>query len=145
MDADTNRTLLHEAAKLGYATIIDILVKAGAEVNARDTSGRTALMESAWEAHAGATRALLRGGADSEAENHGGGTALKVAMRRKHKGGDVKTDEAKSVIRMLTDHRIKQNKVSEKEKAKYKDYKWHRDPDWKWKKGGETGPDSAEL
>ena len=120
MDDGSGRTLLHEAARLGHATIISVLLEAGADVDAPDSNGRTPLMESAWEGHADATRALLAGGADTELENLGGGTALKVAMRRKHKGGGPKTAEALAVIQMLSEHRATNDKVTEHERERYK-------------------------
>lgn len=55
---------LQRAAAQGHARIIELLVEAGADVNARDALGRTPLMAAALGDHTEALESLLKAGAD---------------------------------------------------------------------------------
>lgn len=58
------RTPLLVAAAGGHAAVVKLLVEAGADVNARDSSGKVPLMLMAEEGHAEAMEALLAAGRD---------------------------------------------------------------------------------
>eukprot|EP00286_Rhodomonas_abbreviata_P020571 CAMPEP_0181312406 /NCGR_PEP_ID=MMETSP1101-20121128/13678_1 /TAXON_ID=46948 /ORGANISM="Rhodomonas abbreviata, Strain Caron Lab Isolate" /LENGTH=200 /DNA_ID=CAMNT_0023419251 /DNA_START=90 /DNA_END=693 /DNA_ORIENTATION=+ len=142
---DGGKTMLHEAARLGHVDVLRELLEKGADVNDIDAGGRTPLMDAAWEGHAEAVQLLLEHGADSEIENEGGGTALKVAMRRRHPQGSAKQKQGDEVVRILRAHReTLQDKG--KDEHMYRDYKWHRDPDWKWpnQRAGAEGEEEGE-
>ena len=68
---------LHGAAHYGNTDVVNVLVEAGAEVDARDHHGRTPLMccNRYCEAARAAAR-LLAAGADTDAADNGGNTAI---------------------------------------------------------------------
>ncbi len=72
-------TLVHHAAELPGA--LDILVKHGANPNARDSNGNTALLLAAATGASESASALLKAGADIHAANAAGDTPLHVAIR----------------------------------------------------------------
>lgn len=77
--------LLHIAAVSGESEIVDALLDAGADVNARDDHSRTALMYLAWIGHTDAHREivdrLVNHGADLDAMNINGDRVLDGAVR----------------------------------------------------------------
>jgi hypothetical protein len=74
--AGTVGTPLHAAAKRGYVDAIQMLLKAGADVDARDAAGNTPLhVAGTFEAR----DALVKAGADVNAANAAGSTPLHVA------------------------------------------------------------------
>ncbi|CAN0232581.1 unnamed protein product [Ectocarpus sp. 8 AP-2014] len=80
-------TALHWAAKANSANAIDVLVRAGADIQAKDMSGPSALHCAAEEASPEASLALLNLGAEVNAQTESGETALhhaaaKVGQRR---------------------------------------------------------------
>ena len=84
--ADANNKLspggrrpLHAASLWGSAPVVPVLIRAGADVNARDKEGRTALMEAAVEGHTGIMKELLEAGADPALRNRSGETARDCA------------------------------------------------------------------
>jgi uncharacterized protein len=74
-------TPLHWAAHEGDAAKVDALIRAGADVNARNRFGSTPLYEAALEGHTGILRKLLKARADPDAANAGGMTALMIVSR----------------------------------------------------------------
>ncbi|MEG3087406.1 ankyrin repeat domain-containing protein [Sphingomonas sp. PB4P5] len=62
---ERRQELLFEAAKLGRTDLIGPLVKAGADVNARETRGFTPLILAAYNAHPDTVEALIAAGADA--------------------------------------------------------------------------------
>ena len=74
-------TLLLIAAGRGHKQLIELLLKRGAEVNARDSEGNQALMAAAQEGHEQVADSLLRYGAAIELRNKYGRTALMAAAR----------------------------------------------------------------
>ncbi|MBT5533613.1 acyltransferase family protein, partial [Candidatus Poribacteria bacterium] len=68
-------TPLALAAVLGRVDVVDVLVRAGANVDARDGNGATALHGAAFFGHAGVVRRLIEGGADPNAQTDAGATA----------------------------------------------------------------------
>lgn len=58
-------TPLHTAASKGYADILDLLIKAGSDVNARNQLGQTALHQAARQRHIPLVKTLLAAGSDA--------------------------------------------------------------------------------
>ena len=79
----TNETPLHFAREFSNSDMILLLLKRGANINARDYGGSTPLIN----ANAGATEVLVDHGANIEAVNDSNQTALMLAARN----GDVET------------------------------------------------------
>ena len=67
---------LHQAAEAGHAPIVDLLLDAGADLEAQDGAGRTALMRAAAAAAVDAGRRLLEAGAAVNTLSANGTTAL---------------------------------------------------------------------
>ncbi|HJZ12402.1 MAG TPA: ankyrin repeat domain-containing protein, partial [Acidobacteriota bacterium] len=67
------------AGRKGLSSIVDILLKAGADINARDDDGYTALMLAAQFGHTETLQRLLTARADIEARDKNGETALMKA------------------------------------------------------------------
>jgi len=77
-------TPLQYAASAGHAEVVQLLIKAGAKVDARDSQGRTPLTWAADKGNVDATRKLVEAKADVRAVNNGGWTPLHYAMSRRH-------------------------------------------------------------
>jgi ankyrin repeat protein len=103
-DADVNAkkdgfgsTPLHWASR-GHCfedgSVLRLLLKHGADVNARDTRGLTSLHEASHYGALEVVRLLLEHGADVEGEDSDGETALQAAARRGHDG----------VVKLLREH-----------------------------------------
>ncbi|WP_297730520.1 ankyrin repeat domain-containing protein [uncultured Maricaulis sp.] len=81
------RPILHTAARVGHEAGLDVLIEAGAEIDAVDAIGFTALFEAAREGHGAAVGRLLRAGADPDhvaGENGMALTATHVAAIAGH-------------------------------------------------------------
>jgi len=74
-------TPLHEAASGGHMGTVGDMLKAGADVNARDEQGRTPLHLAAEHGHEGTSQVLLQGGADPTIVDTQGKTAIDYALR----------------------------------------------------------------
>ena len=74
-------TPLHWAAHEGDVAKVDALIKAGADVNARNRFGSTPLYEAALEGNTEIIRKLLKAKADPNAANLGGMTVLMIIAR----------------------------------------------------------------
>jgi ankyrin repeat protein len=69
-----------QACDRGWLTAVDLLIKAGAEVNSRDSHGASALMWASHRGHGEIVRRLLEvPDLDLQIANQGGFTALKLA------------------------------------------------------------------
>ncbi len=141
---DADKGLLHAAAKSGNLEELKTLLASGANVNDLDPFGRTPLMDAAWEGQAEAVKLLLEHGADTEIENQGGGTALKVAMRRRHPEGSMQQRGGDEVVKVLRQHRDTLRRKGGNEDQD-RNYKWHRDPDWKWPNQRQQAAEGAEF
>jgi ankyrin repeat protein len=73
---------LHAAAAMGSAEEINRLGRAGADVNARDSSGRTPLHVAAFQGHGSAAQALIAMGADPNVLDNQRYDAVTVAAVR---------------------------------------------------------------
>jgi ankyrin repeat protein len=74
-------TPLHWAAHDGDAQKVDALIRAHADVNARNRFGSTPLYEAALTGNTAIIRKLLKAGAEPNAANDGGMTALMIVAR----------------------------------------------------------------
>lgn len=80
-----SRTALHEAARLNKPDCIDVIVHAGALVDAEDGKGDAALHLATWEGHVEASTCLLDYGAQIDRlSGRDGGTALLCAIGGRH-------------------------------------------------------------
>ncbi len=81
------KTLLHEVADcediylLSYIHQLRLLLRAGADPNARDENGETPLHVAARAGHLGMVKELIKFGGDANAENLSGYTPLALAIR----------------------------------------------------------------
>jgi len=86
-DAKRNGTLdkaLWDAAWDGRTAVVELLLAAGADVDAKDEDGWTALHDAAWGGHAAVAELLLAAGADVNAQDNDGWIALHDAARNGH-------------------------------------------------------------
>lgn len=79
---ERNWTALHYAAFAGNAELVDALVAAGADVNARSTNGSTVVMMAAREGHPQVAKKLLAAGANPALKNDYGDNAVAWAMKQ---------------------------------------------------------------
>jgi len=87
-------TALDGAAFKGSVPLAKLLVKAGADLNAKPASGKTALMLAALTDRAEMVEYLLATGADPKATDKDGNTALSVAETQGAKGAIAKLKAA---------------------------------------------------
>jgi ankyrin repeat protein len=80
----TDMTALMVAAENGRLPVVEALLAAGAEINAKDHWGMTALMYAAQKGQAPVVKALLAHGAQINAKAKYGDTALSLAEKRGH-------------------------------------------------------------
>src|SRR5205809_1003504 len=78
------RTALHLAAENGHGAVVQLLLKEGADIEAKDESGYTALSMEAKSGNKAIVQLLLEEGADIASENNMGKTALHVAAEWGH-------------------------------------------------------------
>jgi ankyrin repeat protein len=78
------RSPLHLAAGLGLPSSAQLLLEAGAELEATDRSGRTPLLRAAAGGHAGMLALLQERGAASDSQDSAGNTALDLACAGGH-------------------------------------------------------------
>ena len=79
-------TALECTALYGHDGCMDILIKAGADVNIKDEMGYTALMHAGQEGYEKCVRVLIEAGADVNLSDETGYTALIVAANSGHDG-----------------------------------------------------------
>ena len=77
---DLGKRPLHIAANHNHAQVVEVLLRAGADVNSRDKRGGTPLFYAAREDSAEAVIALLKAGALPDIKNSSGYSALHVAV-----------------------------------------------------------------
>lgn len=80
--AEREWTALHYAAFAGHAAVVEDLLAAGADVNARSTNGSTVVMMAAREGHAALAARLLEAGANPALKNDYDDNAVAWAMRQ---------------------------------------------------------------
>lgn len=73
---------LHYAAFAGHGGLVDTLIGAGADINARSTNGSTVVMMAAREGHAALAKRLLDAGANPALKNDYAEDAVSWAMRQ---------------------------------------------------------------
>lgn len=74
-------TALHYATFAGHAELVDMLLEAGADINARSTNGSSVVMMAAREGHADLAKRLLDAGANPALQNDYAENAVAWAMR----------------------------------------------------------------
>jgi len=74
--------ILSEAATQSSPEMIELLIKAGADVNAASSGGYTALLVAAGRGNTRVVEALLKAGADANAMGESKKTALQLARER---------------------------------------------------------------
>lgn len=77
----TGRTALIAACMFGCESAVDILIRAGADIDKTSDSGLTPLICAAINGHAGCVKLLAEGGADLDFSTDGGWTALMYSCR----------------------------------------------------------------
>jgi uncharacterized protein len=77
--APGNYTALHKASIHANRTILQVLLEAGADIDARDMEGDTPLLWAAWKGQAANALLLLERGADFRLRNRRGETPLSYA------------------------------------------------------------------
>ena len=83
-------TALMWGAMMGHIEILDVLIKAGADVNLKGEYNRTALILAVLKGHTEIVKALIEAGADVNAKDNGNMTALDYARDNpKLKGSPV--------------------------------------------------------
>ena len=75
------RTALSLASQNGHFDVVQALLAAKVEVNAKSVNGETALLLASWQRHLEVVRALLAANADVNAKAADGATALALPRR----------------------------------------------------------------
>ena len=75
-------TPLHAAASKGHAKVVQVLLKKGANVDARDDEDGTPLLKASVQGDPGVVQSLLQSGADPNVENENNETPLYLASRK---------------------------------------------------------------
>ncbi|MEZ0224854.1 MAG: ankyrin repeat domain-containing protein [Alphaproteobacteria bacterium] len=102
---EKGRTPLIRAAETGHSGAIHLLVKKGADINAKDGDGNTALMAAALKGFKGVAEKLLDLGAEVNLWNFQGQTALLLAAthRNNNDGKHPMSHRKKDTVRLLLD------------------------------------------
>ena len=72
VNRNTGETILHKAARLGYAELAEVRIKNGADVQARDNAGWSALHEACAYGKIDVVRVLLKYGANANCMSNSG-------------------------------------------------------------------------
>ncbi len=96
-------TALMWAARHGHADVVEVLMKHGADVNAKNNDGWTALMHSALNDEAEAAEVLLAHGANVNVKDNNGTTALMSAAQ------EGKTEVVEALLKHGADVNVKNN------------------------------------
>lgn len=95
---------------LNQTRTIQLLLAAGAEINAQDKNGATPLHRAVRTRCAAAVRTLVERGADLLLQNNGGNTAFHLAVQNTGRGGsgtDIARKAQLEIIQFLLDHGLK--------------------------------------
>jgi len=84
-DEEAGGTALILASAAGSSGVVELLLRAGADVNAIDERGWSAILRASYFGHVGIVRALIEAGAAPDfRETNLGATALQLAARQNH-------------------------------------------------------------
>ena len=78
------RTPLHLAAREGYTSLCEFLVKNIKDRNPKDRKGRTALHFAAVNGHSSAYQLIMKNADDMNPKDHDGRTPLQMALKNGH-------------------------------------------------------------
>ncbi|MGI9338170.1 MAG: ankyrin repeat domain-containing protein [Gammaproteobacteria bacterium] len=98
-----SRTALHFAVRKGETAAALVLVKAGADIEAKDNNDGTPLHYAAWYGNTKTALALVKAGADIEAKDNNGGTPLHWAASRLY------TETALALVKACADINARNN------------------------------------
>jgi hypothetical protein len=77
--------IMHEAAFKGDTNLVETLIKAGEDVNAKDSEGNTPLHKAVSGDHVKIVELLIKGGANVNSKNTAGEKPFKIAIDKKYK------------------------------------------------------------
>lgn len=100
-----NNTGLHFAAMAGQVECVDVLLKAGASINAVNDNGDTALHQAAWKNHVEVVKTLTAHDANRDLTNKAGKTAPQMARTEEMKTAlpEVDAKQAAGMVVMAKD------------------------------------------
>ena len=81
----TGDVALHNAANKGFPACVRVLLRAGADVNARANDGATALLGASYNGRVHAAKVLITAGANLEARTPRNNTPLRLALLKGHR------------------------------------------------------------
>lgn len=103
-EPEQHLTALHIASRMGDTTIVELLIKKGANVNSVTISNSTPLHLAAIFNHIDVIRILISAGADLDAADSNGFTALQIAIVQK---GRLLWDENMNAAKLSSLHKSK--------------------------------------
>ena len=103
----TGDVALHNAANKGFPACVRVLLRAGADVNARANDGATALHSASDTGRVHAAKLLIAAGTDLETRTNSGFTSLLYAIARGHREVALTLLRAGAAIKVLRAEWIK--------------------------------------